>query len=182
MGYLRTDEKPTAPTTEGDFAPLPPEVQKKLDTLYDGNAAAATMGHVFHENLTKLGDRTGLTLEEQAAEYRDFRVMSGAADLQETAALAELLHTEWTDARLAQARPGGDDAELEARVAADVEASRVWLREEYGAKDGEALLARVHKFAHQHPKLLAILETRGIGSKPKVVEALVEHVRRINFR
>lgn len=62
------------------------------------------------------------------------------------------------------------------------EESRRLLRETYGAKDAEDLLARAQSFVASQPKLAAMLRTRGIGSQPKVVAMLVEHVRVHDYR
>ena len=43
-------------------------------------------------------------------------------------------------------------------------------------------MQRVNKYVKQHPKLDAIINTGGIGARVDVVQALVEHVRNINFR
>jgi hypothetical protein len=135
----------------------------------------------FDENLTKLGDRTGLDLAAQATERREYAAVMRATGLHEHAGLAKLIHNEWTNARMADAGPV-DDVDLDAQIDVQNEASRSALRGQWGAEGAEDLLQRAQKFARQHPKLAAILQTRGIGSRPHVVQALVEHVRKVNFR
>jgi hypothetical protein len=64
-------------------------------------------------------------------------------------------------------------------------AVRRWDREvreefaaRYGAKEGEALLQRVKKFVKGRRELASILQHRGIGSRPDVVQLLADHVFR----
>jgi hypothetical protein len=184
---------PTPPPAAGDsFADQPTaEERRALGVMYDPAPEPLAPGEFystqemlrscFDRNFLKLSDGGVLTLEQQAAERKEF-----AGLVRETGlglAAAELLHDRWTSARLEGARAGGDNArELATQIDLDAEASRVALRETWGAKDAADLVQRAKKFATQHPKLNAILNTGGIGSRVDVVQAIVEHVRNINFR
>lgn len=78
---------------------------------------------------------------------------------------------------------GEPQADDEARVMqAWNEEARRTLRETYGQHEAEDLLARADRFVTAHPKLATLMGRHGIGSRPEVVEAIVEHVRRVNFR
>lgn len=128
----------------------------------------------FDENLPRLGDKLGLTLEQQAAERHQFSETIRAAGLDLT--VGRLIHNAWTSARLAP------DTSTEEDLLAQTEATRRALREHWGAADAEDLLRRAQKFVKQHPGLSKTLGTGTLGSRRDIVEALVEHVRRVNFR
>jgi hypothetical protein len=96
--------------------------------------------------------------------------------------LGKVLHDYDLSAQIADARgePDIDDAQL----AAWSEETRQKL---HGAYDGgpalvDDLLARAQKFTSAHPKLHELLGRRGIGSRPDVVLAIVEHVWRTDWR
>ena len=188
MGTIATGDTPAA---GGDgFAPPTTATTKITDALYDAPAPdpggfyriERAMDLTFNDNLTKLADRTGLSLDAQATERSQYADLMRASGLDQNLAVAELLHTAWSDARMADARPGVEQADVLAEIAAMNEATRAALREEYGARDAEELLQRTNKFVKQHPKLAAIMKTRGVGSRLDVVTALFDHVRAVNFR
>lgn len=131
----------------------------------------------FDNNLPRLGDALGMTLEQQTAERREFSAIVRSAGLQP--GVARRIHDAWTTARLAPT--AAEDEDDKALLAANAESRRA-LRDQWGSKDAEDLLQRAQKFARQHPKLNAILSTGGIGSRKDIVQALVEHVRTVNFR
>jgi hypothetical protein len=56
------------------------------------------------------------------------------------------------------------------------------LRQTYGRKDGEQLLARTQRFIQNYPKLAAILREDGLGSRPDIVEEIVSHVHSTVWR
>lgn len=159
--------------------------QRQANTLYDHAPADAdgfypienTLDLVFTENLTKLSDRTGMSLEAQATERREFSTVMTDAGLHKSPVVAELIHNAWTQARL-----DGDEVDVEAALATTNEDTRRALREQWGAKDAEDLTRRAQKLVKQHPKLAAILATGTVGSRLDVVSALVQHVRDVNFR
>jgi hypothetical protein len=62
------------------------------------------------------------------------------------------------------------------------EETRADIHATYGTEHGDELITRARKFVQQHPKLATLVNRRGIGSRPAVVRALVDHVRRTNFR
>lgn len=95
--------------------------------------------------------------------------------------IGKLLYDHQVDGQVAAARHG-EDPELAAKIVAWGEDTRQRLDATYGRGDTDALLARAKKFVAAHPQLSALLGTRGIGSRPEVVTAIVEHVRRVNFR
>ena len=70
------------------------------------------------QNFVKLSDAGVLTLEQQAAERKDYAALVRETGLDLGA--AELLHDRWTSARLERARAGGDNVrDLEAQIYAD---------------------------------------------------------------
>lgn len=190
MGTIATGPGPTETAPADGFAPPTAATTKITDALYDGPKAdpdgfyRVELGikTTLDNNLTRLSDRLGLTLAAQAAERREVGDLARASGLDGNLGLVELVHTSYTDARLAAARPGVDPAAAQAELAATNEATRTALREQYGAKDAEDLLQRVNKFVDQQPKLKAIMRTGNVGSRLDVVTALCEHVRTVNFR
>lgn len=128
-------------------------------------------------NLTKLGDVTGMPIEQQKVERREFSAIARQAGL--FPGVAKAIHNAWTSARLA---PPMDEAEEDNQLREANTETRRALREKWGAEDAEDLLARAQKFVGQHPRLAEILSTGGIGSRKEIVLALTEHVRHVNFR
>lgn len=129
------------------------------------------------QNLTRLGDTLGMSIEEQTVERGEFSDIARRAGL--FPGVARAIHDAWTSTRLAA--PVDEAEEDEQLRQANTETRRA-LREQWGAKDAEDLLQRAQKFVKQHPKLATILSTGNIGSRKVIVQALVEHVRRVNFR
>jgi hypothetical protein len=183
---------PEPPAAENGFADQPTAQEREaLEKMYhrapeppDPGSLYSTVGMLrtkLNQNFVRLGDAGLLDLDDQEKERKEYAALVRETDL--PLGTAELLHDRWTSARLEGARAGGDNArELATQIDRDAEASRIALRETWGAKDAEDLVQRAKKFATQHPKLNAILNTRGIGSRPDVVQAIVSHVRDINFR
>jgi hypothetical protein len=118
----------------------------------------------------------GLTAEQRATRHRDHNALIAATGVDEYS-VGKLLYDAKISADIAVAR-GEAEPDLQAL---NEEARRV-LADTYGRDEVEPLLTRVREFARQHPKLAAILQTRGIGSQVPVVTALVDHVRRIDWR
>ncbi len=131
----------------------------------------------FNQNLRRLGDGLGMSIAEQTAERREFSAIARNTGL--FPRVARSIHDAWTSARLASPR---DEAQEDERLRQANTETRRALREQWGAKDAEDLLQRAQKFVKQHPKLAAILSTGNIGSQKAIVQALVEHVRTVNFR
>lgn len=128
-------------------------------------------------NLTSLGDGLGMSIEEQIAERKQFSAIARNAGL--FPGVARAIHDAWTSARL---QPVVDEADEHRSLGQANTETRRALREQWGAKDAEDLLQRAQKFVKQNPKLASILSTGNIGSRKAIVQALVEHVRRVNFR
>lgn len=84
------------------------------------------------------------------------------------------------DNMLATARvsedPEGDELALARRIEADSQESRSRIIARYGLKQGVELLERTQRWARTQPALAHILQQRGLGSRPELVEALVAHV------
>jgi DNA polymerase III gamma/tau subunit len=87
------------------------------------------------------------------------------------------------DTLLADARPLVTDAQVDAEGVRLHEQVAEWdrqvreeLRQTYGAKDAEDLLARTQRFVRQHRSLAKILQQRGLGSRPDIVRELVSFV------
>lgn len=96
------------------------------------------------------------------------------------AGLVERLVDGDIDNKLATARvsddPAADQIALSQQIAADTEESRRRIIAQYGSKDGPALLERTQRWVRSKPALARILQPRGLGSKPEVVEQLVAYV------
>lgn len=124
----------------------------------------------------KLGDRLGLSPEDQAAERQDFLKTMQASGLENDVSTVLLLHRAWTDARLAASRSDGDESDVSALADMNEE---TWkdLRLTYG-KEAHAAVARTQTFVVQHPLLATILGTGTIGSRRDVVEKIMQHVQR----
>jgi len=195
MGTLATGDDAPAKAA----ATIADPRQEAADTMYPTTRASAgpsdeapaavktdptptAMRSTLDQNETKLADRAGLKLEALATERREFAAMLYDTGLHPYVGVAELLHTAWTDARLAETQPERDEAaESTARATAN-QAIREELRQRYGRRDAEEYLERVQKFVKAHPKLNAIVTTGGVGSRADVVNALIDHVRAVNFR
>ena len=177
-------------TEQTGFAPATADEKRITDALYATPATPATefypientLKPVFDANLPKLADRTGVSLQAQAAERREFAALMRSSGLHESPTTAAVLHTAWTEARLAGAQPGADEAEADAALATLNENTRRALCEEYGEVDAEALLQRVQAFVRRTPKLAEILRIGTVGSRLDVIQGLIEHVHRVNFR
>ncbi len=96
------------------------------------------------------------------------------------AALAEPLIDSDVSQKLAAVRvsddPDGDDIALDQRIAADTLETRGRLIARYGEKDAAQLLERTKRFVRSKPALARIVNQRGVGSKPEIVEELVAYV------
>lgn len=187
MSFL-TDDAPKA--NDGFATRQTPEEKQVTDSLYDARvhetpdpgslySTNAMLRTTFDRNFEKLSNAGVLTLPQQAAERTEFSTLVRQTGLDLSVGI--LLHDQYTSARLADASDD-DGADLVAQIRADSEAARTALREQFGERDAADLMQRAQKFVRQHPQLAAICQTRGIGSKVAVVQAIVEHVRAVNFQ
>ncbi len=160
MGTILTGDtsRQTEPTEQHEFYPVD-----------------VAMRPVFEERSAALAD-LGVSAAERA-KLQDTVVDVIRAVGIDPVSVGRPLYNGAVDAVIASAH-----GEAEPDVQALAEASRRELRETYGAADAEDLLARTAAFVKQHPKLEATLGMRGLGSRPEIVRALVEHVRAVNFR
>ena len=179
-----------------DDAPPPPEQPAVVETKAEIDNLGAdylkptemhpieiALRDTFRQRVDELADVLELGRAQQQARHRDYVALVRKAGLDQNPDLSAMLYNEATDADIAATRSGGDDVEqLEARVRDDAEASRKALRELYGPERAAEILKRTQAFVNQHPKLKALINTRGIGSKPAVVLALADHVRHISKR
>lgn len=78
--------------------------------------------------------------------------------------------------------PDGDDVGLEQQIAASNAELRERFRAQYGAVDGEKMLDRTVRFVRKHPALAKILQQRGLGSRPEIVEGIAAHVFSTGWR
>lgn len=180
-----------------DFAPTRLQEQKKLRTIYDGNAAAPSAppdGQGFYNlsTLTNEIDRSGEDLwttrgEGQAALAR---TKAPFVDIAKRTQLPEALVTTIAKYHIAnQLAEGRFVEDPDAAAVAEHKQTAEWnaeslaaLRDTYGPKDGEQMLARVKKFARSHSGLARVLQARGLDSRPDVVKAFAEHVFSTGFR
>jgi hypothetical protein len=114
---------------------------------------------------------------QRAQRAQEFTAMVRDTGMAGHHTIASLLYNAGVDAEIAAAR--GTEEPDDHRLS---EHARTVLADKYGLVEAEALLARAVKFGGSHPTLKKLLNTRGIGSRPDVVEALVDFVRTKNFR
>jgi hypothetical protein len=114
-------DQPTAQEREalGKMYPRTPEPLEPGEGLYSISGMLRTC---LNRNFVRLSDAGVLTLEQQAAERKEFAGLVRETGL--PLAAAELLHDQWSAARLAQARTGDDPTDLAAAIRADNEARR----------------------------------------------------------
>lgn len=124
-------------------------------------------------------DTLGLSSAQRAQRHADFTAMIRETGV-EAQTVGKRLYELQTHADVAAAQ-GAEDADVQAAQGQREEMRRV-LRETYGPKGTDDLIARTQKFVRAHPRLHQILELRDIGSDTALGLALVEHVRRSNFR
>ena len=74
------------------------------------------------------------------------------------------------------ADPDQEVADLSNRIDADSQESRSRIIARYGLKHGAELLERTQRWVRTQPALARMLQQRGLGSKPEIVEKLVAHV------
>jgi hypothetical protein len=73
--------------------------------------------------------------------------------------------------------PDGEAIALAKRIEADTEEARSRIIARYGPKDGPELLERTQRWVKTtQPTLARMLQQRGLGSKPEIVEELVAYV------
>lgn len=141
------------------------------------------------------------TIIKQAVESRDAELFEATGA---TAAQREQIHNTFTELvkaglpanLIAKVAEASLDAEIAAARAVDPEAHaaatekateasnrevRASLQMRYGAKEAERLLARADAFVKQNATLSKILGSHGLGSRPDLVEMVVDHVRKSGF-
>lgn len=171
---------PTPPTAAGTRAQTQAErdLFGTLPVVNELHPIETALREPLRERQSDLVDVLGLTQTQQQARHRDYADLIRRTGL-EPLTVGARLYDLMTDADLEDARGTAVDA---AQVTAWSEESRRQLRVTYGAKEAEDLLQRVQKFTREHPKLAAIVQRRGIGSRPDVVQLLVDEVRRRGYR
>jgi hypothetical protein len=185
------DSTPPVNTDAADgFADRPtPDEQRRIDTLYDGNRADTTVDatgfygfstvtSAINGRASDLSVATGATEADIARVRSDFVELAKKSELPE-GFVATLAH-EHINAQIADARIV-EDADAEAhtmakQIAAWNAETRERLQMRYGPKDAEQLLARAQKFVAAHPTLKTVLQRRGLGSRPEIVEQIIAHV------
>jgi len=151
---------------------------------------AAALEQPFRQEAETLHDVVGLTTEARDARETAFTTMIEQTGIDPYALGAELYKAQTEvdvlDARheqLSHEDSGPVQPDEEARVIQGwSQETRTRLRESYGQARSEELLARTDKFVKAHSSLQALVRRHGIGSRPDIVEGLVEHVRRVNYR
>ncbi len=176
-GTTATNTKPGI--ADGFASQLTPQQEAALNVLYDGNSATPPRSMLE----SAIDRRRGELLDAGIA----------AADVQQTRAdfdgiastgLPEFLVMQIADRhishQIADARPhdDGDGAPgpSDAQVQAWNEQNLSDLRIQYGAADGEQLLARTRRWVRSQPALARVLQQHGLGSDPTVVRELVAFV------
>ena len=168
--------------------PQPARVTTAVDIeLYGADQPAPTdmfpaetaLRETFRTRQDEVSDVLGLSHAQRIDRHRAHVALVRESGLQQNTELAGMLYDELTTAEIAAARGADDDVDLEAQVRADTEASRKALRDLYGRDRADKILSRLQAFVSKHPKLKTLVNTRGIGSKPAVVLALAEHVRKV---
>lgn len=151
----------------GADAPKPPGMYPLERSLRD----------TLQGRVAELSDIVGLSTEQRVARHREFVAMVRDADL--SPAVGKTLYDLVTDQDIAAFR-GTDLLDDATRQTWRAESRRL-VRATFPQENAERLLERTDRWARQHPKLAARLSP-GLGDHPKIVLALVEHVRRVNFR
>ncbi len=163
------DDEPADDTQEEDAMPATPAKQRRSDA--DVLFGDTTSQHLnLSDNFSKLGDRFGLTVDQQNAERQEFAGLVN--DLGLGHAEAEQLHGLHTRHRL----EGGSDAWRQ-QVEKWPEQSRRALREQLGAATAERLRSNMDTFIKEKPALGKLL-ANGLDQHPRVTELLSGVVRR----
>ena len=184
---------------DDDFAPPTPEEQQLHRALYDGNAAQplkdapggglytyTVADAVFLRREPDLKTHTTMTpaqLQQEHANLRALATILPGADY-----VVNEIAEGRVDGLLADARVKSDDELDDEELTQDrqLEAWNIELKEkfaaQYGARDGEALLARTQRFVRLHPRLAALLKQHGLGSRPSIVEGIAAHVFSTGWR
>ena len=163
------DDEPAADTEEEDEMPATPAKQRRSDA--DVLFGDTTSQHLnLSDNFSKLGDRFGLTVDQQNAERQEFAGLVN--DLGLGHAEAEQLHTLHTQHRLRKGTPEWDQ-----QAQRWPEASRRALREQLGAPEAERVRSEMQSFIDARPALAKTLG-EGLRDHPKVTELLTPIVRR----
>lgn len=194
MGTLVTGEKNETNKNNDDFAPPTAETTRMTESLYDGNTTHGrgdANNFYGHASLVSAIDRRGAELWEKTGTDKSARerVRESFVGIANTTGLPEgLVGTVaegHIDNLLSKARPSEDaDAAqaLDEQIARWSIESRALLTSTYGAKDGEAMLARTQKFVRSHPALAKVLQERGLGSRPDIVAGIAAHVFSTGYR
>ena len=92
----------------------------------------------------------------------------------------------YADGEVAAGRAEDPDAragELAAEILDNNETLRTELAKRLGGPgEAEQLLARAQRFIARSPKLQKVLEQHGLGSRPEIVEAILNHVQSSGWR
>lgn len=167
-----------------------------MNTLYDGNAAlppapANAADFYGYSAVANAIDRRGPELWEQsgatAAERQQVR--DAFIGIARTTALPEPLVATLAESHinnlLADARPvkNADAAQvLDQQIAGWNTEARAALRDTFGPNDVEQLLDRTRRFVRAHPALAKVLQQRGLGSRPDIVQGIAAHVFSTGWR
>jgi hypothetical protein len=184
-------------TPNGDFAPTTPEADKTHRTLYNRDGArplpppAKGEFHSYRPSDSVIERREAdlFAVAGLDAGARDQLRQTGRAIQNQTGlpdALVATIIDGHIDNVLADARvsedPEADGLALERQIAASNAELREKFTLQYGAKDGEALLERSARFIRAHPTLARMLQRRGLGSRPAIVEGVAAHVHSTGWR
>jgi hypothetical protein len=180
---------PTDDTPSADFAPESPEQQKTLDTLYDapkplppprnGALTSYTLhGEILKRRGPELSAQLGEDIAAQAGRGSRYDVMGRDLPDNLTAMLMEAeISADLSVAHVkTEAEAEADTTTLMRQIQANNAELRERFAQQYGARDGEELLARTQRFVRSRPLLAGIMKKNGIGSRPDIVEAVAAFV------
>ena len=136
---------------------------------------AEALGNTFRAHEDDEAVILGLTAEQREARHTEFATVVKESGIQ--APLGEAIYKAGSALDRARARtPEGEEVAFDGQGAA--EARRRELRDIYGAREAEKLMARVISFGEQHAGLGKLLKHERVLYDRDVLHGLVEHVRR----
>jgi hypothetical protein len=159
-------------------APTPPPAERVAAALYPPRVEVPPEYHGFiPAHRATLTDTLGYSAQEALDYELGFATSFGRSGL-DPYSVGKLLYDEKIAADVADAR--GHAEPDEAQRLAWAEESRRETRATYGDRT-DRLFARARAWMATQPDLTTLLERRGIGGRPDITRAIVDHVHRNNL-
>jgi hypothetical protein len=155
-----------------------PDLPQAGEGIY---SASAALRQTTEANFVRLYDAGLVKSAQKEDAHREVTEMTRKLNLDW--GFVRLIENAHTDALLADRldEPGADAA-LAAQIRANDEGNLKRLRGKYGAEETDDLMDRVARFRQQDARLAARLDRRGIGSRPEILDATIDEMRRQAFR